>query len=294
MVKRLTAPEARPVRDLTEPRLIGGDLMVRRPGLGALRLGNDSWSGPTDMSAAVKVLRRAVDLGVDLIDTADSYGLGANEELIAAALHPYPENLVIATKVGQTQAKNGAWAPLGRPDYLRQQVELSLRRLRLERLDLLQLHRIDPLITLADQVGVLDEMRSEGKIRHVGLCKVTPDEVRAAMLTVPIVSVQNPYNLGYRAFEDSVEHCASSDLAMICWGPLGGEAPIKTRALTDVARECGVTTAEVALAWLLHRSLACIPIPGTRSLEHLADNMRAIDLVLSDDQFQRLSDAGQP
>ncbi|MEU0383215.1 aldo/keto reductase [Streptomyces chartreusis] len=270
--------------------LLGGELPVRRPGFGALRLCEDHWSPPRDPAGAVSLLRRAVDLGVDLVDTADCYGLGANEELVARALHPYPSGLVVATKVGQTQSRPGRWVPLGRPEYLRQQVELSLRRLRVDRIDLLQLHRVDPLVPFADQVGALAELRAEGKIGHLGLCKVDVARIEQACAITPVAAVQNPYNVAYREYEDTVDHCARRGIAFIAWGPLAQGALADTGgALREAAGACGATTSQVALAWLLRRSPACVPIPGTRSPRHLAANMRAARLTLPDEQFLRLS-----
>lgn len=269
---------------------IGGDLPVRRIGFGALRLtGPHGWGPPADPAAATAVLRRAVESGVDLIDTADSYGLGTNEELIASALHPYRDGLVIATKAGQSRPGPREWVPLGRPEYLRQQAELSLRRLRVERLDLFQLHRVDPLVPLADQVGALKQLRNEGKVRHIGLSEVTVAQVEEARRVAPIASVQNLYNLGQRGHDDVLDHCARHGIAFLAWLPVAGGA-LHGSALGAVAADLGATPTQVALAWLLRRSEALIPIPGTASLAHLAENVAAADLRLSDEQYRVLSE----
>jgi pyridoxine 4-dehydrogenase len=252
--------------------LIGGDLPVRRIGFGALRLDG----GP----AAVAVLRRVVELGVTLVDTADAYDLGGNERLIAEALHPYPDGLVIATKAGQARPGEHEWVPLGRPEYLRQQAELSLRRLRLDRIDLFQLHRVDPLVPLADQVGALRQLRDEGKVRHVGLSEVSVEQIERARRIVPIAAVQNRYNLTDRASDDVLDHCTRHGIAFLPW------LPVTPRTLSPaahaVARRYGVAPAQVALAWLLDRSPVMVPIPGTSSAEHLAENVAAADLRLSE------------
>ncbi|PPK68493.1 aldo/keto reductase [Actinokineospora auranticolor] len=269
---------------------LGGDLVVHRTGFGALRLtGEGGWGLPPDVPAARAVLRRAVELGVDLIDTADAYGPGSNEELIASTLHPYAPRLVVATKVGQCRPAPGVWVPLGRPEYLRQQVELSLRRLRVARLDLLQLHRIDPLVPVAEQLGVLAQLRSEGKVRHVGLSEVTVAELRSAREFVPVVSVQNRYNLTDRKHEAVVEYCEREGIGFIPWHPVGkGSLTRGGGAIADVAGELGATASQVALSWLLHRSPAILLIPGTSSVAHLAENQAASRFTLSSDQYRRL------
>jgi aryl-alcohol dehydrogenase-like predicted oxidoreductase len=221
------------------------------------------------------VLRRAVELGVDLIDTADSYGPFISEELIAEALHPYPENVVIATKAGFTRQGPNIWTEVGRPEYLRQQCLLSLRRLKLDRIELFQLHRIDPKVPLEDQVGELKALQDEGKIRHVGLSEVTIDELEEARAIVEIVSVQNLYNLGNRQHEDVLDHCEAKGIAFIPWFPLAnGRFEVEP---------------QVALAWLLRRSAVMLPIPGTSSVAHLEQNMTALDVELSDAEFEWLA-----
>lgn len=274
--------------------LLGGDLPIRRIGYGALRLTDEQqWRGPRRPEEAKAVLRSAVDQGVNLIDTADSYGLGANEELIAAALHPYPDDLVIATKVGQCRPAPGVWFPLGRPEYLRQQVELSLRRLRVERLDLLQLHRVDPTVPLADQVGVLGDLRMEGKIRYIGISKVSATQLDEAMRVTDIAAVQNPYNVMDRAFEESLDRCEQVGVVFLAWLPLKqGRLTQAGSGLSAVAGELGVSPAQVALAWLLHRSPAVVAIPATTSVDHLADNVAAGRLALPRVAFEALSHLG--
>jgi aryl-alcohol dehydrogenase-like predicted oxidoreductase len=235
------------------------------------------------------VLHRVVELGVTFIDTADAYGPYINEEQIRDALHPYPAELVIATKAGQVRTGPGGWYPLGRPEYLRQEVEMSLRRLRLDRIDLLQLHRVDPQVPLADQVGVLGAMQQEGKIRHIGLSNVSIDQIVAAQGVAPIVTVQNRYNIADRASEAVLNHCADHRLGFIPWNPLptGDFTP----ELNGIAHDLDATSAQVALAWLLRRAPVMLPIPGTSSVNHLEENVAAASLRLTDEQFERL-DAG--
>jgi pyridoxine 4-dehydrogenase len=272
---------------------LGGDLVVGRIGFGALRLtGEGGWGPPDDLPGARAVLRRAVDLGIRLIDTADAYGPGGNEELIASTLHPYPAGVVIATKAGQCRPGPGRWVPLGRPEYLRQQAELSLRRLRLERLDLFQLHRIDPLVPAADQFGVLGELRREGKIRHIGLSEVTLAELRLAQEQIEVASVQNRYNLTDRRHEAVLDHCEREGIAFVPWHPVGkGSLTRPGGPVTEIATELGATPSQVALAWLLHRSPVILPIPGTSSITHLEENHAAGRLALSADQIARLDGA---
>ena len=251
-----------------------------RVGFGALRLtGPGAWEPTPDREAARAVLRRAVDLGVTHIDTADSYGLGDNEELIAEALYPYPAELTIATKAGQSRPARNAWVPLGRPEYLRQQAELSLRRLRVDRLDLFYLHRVDPKVPFADQLGALRELRDEGKVAEVGLSEVTVDQLAEAEKVVPIGAVQNLYNWADRTHEPVLDHCTTTGTTFVPWLPVaGGRSDAR---LTAVAAEIGATPMQVALAWLLHRSPVMLPIPGTRSPGHLAENMAAAEIELS-------------
>jgi aryl-alcohol dehydrogenase-like predicted oxidoreductase len=267
-------------------------LVVNRLGFGAMRLTRDDGSSPGGRDAALAVARRAVELGVTFIDTADSYGLGANEELLAEALHPYPEGLVIGTKAGQSRP-GLRWEPLGRPEYLRQQCELSLRRLRVDRIDLFQLHRVDPQVPLADQVGALVRLREEGKIRLIGLSEVTTAQLAEARRLTPVASVQNRYHLTDRTHADVLAACAATGTAFIPWLPVanGGHTggPGRTHgALASVAAELGATPIQVALAWLLHHSPVTVPIPGTTSAAHLAENVAAAALRLSPAQLARL------
>jgi pyridoxine 4-dehydrogenase len=252
---------------------IGGDMPVHRLGFGAMRL--TGLPASLEPAAATAVARRAVELGVQLIDTADAYDFGANEELLAEALHPFRDDVVIATKGGQINLGR-EWIPLGRPEYLRQQAELSLRRLRVERIDLYQLHRVDPTVPLADQVGALRRLRDEGKVRHIGLSEVTVEQLVEATRIAPIASVQNRYNLTDRRSEAVLEHCERHGIAFLPWLPV---APLTAAgsgaAVTRVAARHGVTTTQVALAWLLHRSPALLPIPGTSRLAHLEENVAA-------------------
>lgn len=266
---------------------LGGDLPVVRLGFGAMRItGPGIWGYPDDPALAVAVLRRAVELGITLIDTADSYGPHVSEELIRDALHPYPEGVVIATKAGFTRQGPDRWTMLGQPAYLRQQVELSLRRLRLERIDLFQLHRIDPEFPLADQVGELALLQQEGKIRHIGLSEVTVDELRAAQEVAPIVSVQNRYNLTDREAEPLLDHCTEHGVGFIPWFPLAtGDLASTGSPLSDAASRLGAAPGQLALAWLLRRSPVMLPIPGTSSLAHLESNVAAAGLGLSDEDF---------
>ncbi len=256
---------------------IGGDLPVHRLGFGAMRLTGRPAS--LERAAATAVARRAVELGVTLIDTADAYDLGDNEALLAEALHPYRDGVVIATKGGQVNLGR-EWIPLGRPEYLRQQAELSLRRLKVERIDLYQLHRVDPKVPLADQVGALRRLRDEGKVRHIGLSEVTVAQLVEASRIAPIASVQNRYNLTDRASEAVLEHCERHGIAFLPWLPV---APLTTgggAALARVAARHGATRTQVALAWLLHRSPVMVPIPGTSRLAHLEENVAAARVAL--------------
>jgi pyridoxine 4-dehydrogenase len=270
---------------------IGGDLPVVRLGYGAMRItGPGIWGPPKDHDEAVRVLRRALDLGVTLIDTADSYGPYVSEELIREALHPYPDDLVIATKAGQVRTGPNEWHPLGRPEFLRQEAEMSLRRLGVERIDLLQLHRVDPLVPFEDQVGTLVDLQSEGKVRHIGLSNVSVDQILAAQELATIVTVQNRYNLADRTSEPVFDFCADEGIGFIPWMPMGtGELAGAGGALDSIARELGATPGQLALAWLLHRSPVMLPIPGTSSVAHLEDNVAAAGLRLTDAQFQALT-----
>jgi len=269
-------------KDDTTTLTIGGDLPVHRLGFGAMRL-----TGRLDRATGIAIARRAVERGVTFIDTADSYDFGDNEELLAAALHPYPAGVVIATKGGHVNVGRD-WIPLGRPEYLRQQAELSLRRLRLDRIDLYQLHRIDPTVPLADQIGALRRLQDEGKIRHIGLSEVTVDQLVEAARITPIASVQNRYNLTDRAHEDVLDHCARRGIAFIAYCPIARHA---TPAITAVAKRHDATVTQIALAWLLRRSPVMVPIPGTSSGAHLDENLAAATLTLDADDVSQLTSA---
>lgn len=287
-----THPPTRPAHASGTFRL-GGDLQVHRLGFGAMRLtGPGIWGEPDDRDECIRVLRRAVELGVDLIDTADSYGPAVSEELIAEALHPYPEGLVIATKAGLTRQGPDRWLPVGRPEYLRQELEMSLRRLRLERIDLFQLHRIDPLVPLEDQVGELAALQREGKILHIGLSQVSVAEVEAVRRIAPVVSVQNHYNVAERTSEDIVDHCEAQGLAFIPWFPLAtGRLARRGGPLDSLALRRGVSPSQLSLAWLLHRSPCVLPIPGTSKVAHLEENVAAALIDLSDEDAELLDRA---
>src|SRR5213592_375381 len=269
---------------------IAGDLPVHRLGYGAMQLtGPGVWGEPADRAQAVAVLRRAVELGVNLIDTADSYGPYVSEELIREALYPYPKGLVIATKAGLARTGPGRWIPLGRPEYLRLECEMSLRRLGVERIDLFQLHRIDPKVPADDQFGVLRDLQKEGKIRHVGLSEVNVVEIEAARRIVPIATVQNQYNLAYRNSEDVLDYCTRRDIGFIPWFPLAtGDLAKPDGALVRIARQLGVQPAQIALAWLLKKSPVMLPIPGTSKVKHLEENTAAALIELDDSTMQDL------
>jgi pyridoxine 4-dehydrogenase len=273
--------------------VLGGDLTVTRLGYGAMQItGTGVWGPPADPDECVRVLRRAVELGVDLIDTAASYGPEVSEDLIRQALHPYPAGLVIATKTGFARTGPGKWVPLGRPEFLRQEVEMSLRRLGLDRLDLLQLHRIDPTIPLADQIGELTALRAEGKIRHIGLSEVSVEQIEAVRALAPIVSVQNLYNLANRKAEDVLDHCAANGIGFIPWFPLAtGGLAAADGPLAKAAADHGASPAQLALAWLLRRAPQMLPIPGTSSVAHLEENVAAAGIELTDAQYADLAAA---
>lgn len=269
-----------------------GDMTVYRMGFGAMRLtGSGIWGWPDDRDNAVRVLKRAIELGVNFIDTADAYGPETNEELIAQALHPYPGGVVIATKGGSTRPGPGEWARDGRPESLRAACEGSLRRLKLDTIDLYQLHAVDPEVPLADQVGTLRDLRNEGKIRYAGLSNVNLAQLREAEQIVPIVSVQNRYNMVYRGDSEAViEYCERNGLAFLPWFPLGaGTDNISDNTEAQVvAKKHGVRVPQIALAWLLHRSKAMLPIPGTSSIRHLEENVAAAAIRLDDEDLVRL------
>ncbi|MGG7510856.1 aldo/keto reductase [Plantibacter sp. YIM 135249] len=271
--------------------LLGGDRPVNRLGYGTMQLtGEGVWGPPEDPAEAVRVLRRAVELGVNFIDTADSYGPLVAEPLIHEALAPYNDDLVIATKAGLSRSGPGDWRALGRPEYLRQQLEMSLRILGQERIDLFQLHRIDPKVPLADQVGELKLLQDEGKIRHIGLSEVSVDELVAAGEIATIASVQNLYNLTNRKSEALLDHAEANGIAFIPWFPLAtGGLAAPGGVLDDLAKRHDATPSQLALAWLLKRSPVMLPIPGTSSVAHLEDNVRGAELDLSDADFAELS-----
>ncbi|MCV6977075.1 aldo/keto reductase [Mycobacterium bourgelatii] len=270
-----------------------GDLTVNRLGFGAMRLtGKGVWGPPADRDEAVRVLRRAVELGVNFIDTADSYGPYVSEEIIHEALHPYTD-IVIATKAGLLRTGPDVWIPLGNPSYLRQECEMSLRRLGVETIDLFQLHRIDRNFPLADQVGELVALQKEGKIRHIGLSEIDVDQLKAAQQITPIVSVQNMYNLTARAAESLLDVATNEGIGFIPWFPLAaGPLAAPGGPLHKIAEEHGATPSQLALAWLLKRSPVMLPIPGTSSVAHLEENVAAAEITLSDQEFEALSTAG--
>ena len=272
---------------------IGGDLPVARLGFGSMQLtGPGVWGDPKDPDEAVRVLQRAVELGVTLIDTADSYGPFVAEQLIKKALHPYADGLVIATKAGLSRQGPNVWTPIGRPEYLRQQAELSLRNLGVDRIDLFQLHRIDPAVPLEDQVGELVKLQEEGKIRHIGLSEVTVADVEAASQITTIATVQNLYNLTNRDAEGLLDYAEQKGIGFIPWFPLATGALAKKGGVLDgIAADKGASPSQLALAWLLKRSPVMLPIPGTSSVDHLEDNLAAAALELTEEEFAALSDA---
>jgi aryl-alcohol dehydrogenase-like predicted oxidoreductase len=274
---------------------IGSELPVRRLGFGAMRLTGDGiWGEPRDRDEAIRVLRRAVELGVDFIDTADAYGPEVSERLIAEALHPYPRGLVIATKGGLERSGPDQWAPNGRPEHLRAACEGSLRRLRVDRIDLYQLHRIDPEVDAEDQFGTLKALQAEGKIRHLGLSEVTVPEIEHARSIVPIVTVQNRYSLTDREHEAVLIHCEREGLGFIPWYPLAaGALTAPGSEISRIAARLHLTTSQLALAWLLRRSPVIIPIPGTSRVRHLEENVAAASAVLDDRDVQELEDASK-
>jgi aryl-alcohol dehydrogenase-like predicted oxidoreductase len=277
---------------VTDTFLLGGDLPVHRLGFGAMRiLGKGVWGPPDDHDGAIRVLRRAVELGVDFIDTADSYGPTISEELIREALHPN-DGVVVATKGGVTRQGPDRWAAVGRPEYLTQCVHLSLRRLGVDRIDLWQLHRIDPKVPVEESLGAIKELQDEGLIRHVGLSQVSVAELEQARAVLPIVSVQNQYNQADRSTEDVLEHCEREGIAFIPWFPVAaGRLARSGSVLDELATQHGATQAQLALAWLLHRSPVVLPIPGTGSLAHLEENCAATEVRLTAEELERLTAA---
>ena len=274
---------------------IGGDLTVNRLGYGAMRItGNGIWGEPKDRETAKKVLRRAVELGVNFIDTADSYGPEVSEQLIGEALAPYAKGVVIATKAGLTRQGPDQWLPVGRPEYLIQQVEMSLRRLKLERIDLWQLHRIDPKVPVEESLGAIKKLQEQGKIRHVGLSEVKPHEIDQARKVIEIVSVQNQYNLSDRQHEDVVAYCTKHKLAFIPWFPVASGKLAKPGGKLDAtAKAHGATVSQLSLAWLLHHSPVILPIPGTSSVAHLEENIAAAGVKLSNAEWKEIEDAAK-
>ncbi|MGA5466696.1 aldo/keto reductase [Mycobacterium sp. NPDC050041] len=274
---------------------LGGDLTVNRLGFGAMRLaGKGVWGPPADPDECIRVLRRAVELGVDFIDTADSYGPYVSEDLIRRALHPYTDGLVIATKAGLLRTGPDEWTPLGFPAYLRQQCETSLRRLGVDTIDLFQLHRIDSKFPAEDQVGELRKLQQEGKIRHIGLSEVDVDQLAAAQKVATIVSVQNMYNVSTRTAEPLLDKVTDEGIGFIPWFPLAaGPLAAPGGPLQRIADDHGATPSQLALAWLLKRSPVVLPIPGTSSVAHLEENVAAAQITLSDDEFETLSRAGE-
>ncbi|WP_103964788.1 aldo/keto reductase [Nonomuraea solani] len=258
---------------------------------GAMRLSDaDIWGPPADRGHAVRVARRAVELGVDHIDTADSYAFGVTEEILREALYPYPDELLIATKAGQAQVRRREWEAVGRPAYLRQQCEASLRRLNADRIGLFYLHRIDPLVPFEDQLGAMKELQDEGKIAHFGLSTVTVEQIEAARTIIEVAAVQNLFNLAHRAGEDVLGHCEKERIPYVAWFPImNGELARAEGVVAEVAADTESTPAQVALAWLLARSGVICPIPGTSSIDHLEQNVAASALRLTDEQLARLN-----
>ncbi len=274
---------------------IGGDLEVHRLGFGAMRItGEGIWGEPDDREEALRVLRRVPELGVDLIDTADAYGPFVSEDLIREALHPYPGRLVIATKGAHTRTGPNQWHTVGRPEYLRQCVLMSLRRLAVDRIDLWQLHRIDPGVPRDEQFDAMKQMQDEGLVRHLGLSEVNVEEIEAAGRHFRVATVQNLYNLAHRKSEDVLEHCEENGIGFIPWFPLdAGKLARPGGVVDEVSRRLDASPGQVALAWLLRRSPVVLPIPGTSKVAHLEQNVRAATLELSDDDVGALDEAGR-
>ena len=274
---------------------LGGDLTVNRLGFGAMRITGDGiWGDPKDPAECKRTLKRLIDLNVNFIDTADSYGPEVSENLIAEALYPYPNGLVIATKGGLTRQGPNEWAPVGRAEYLRQEVETSLRRLKVERIDLYQLHRFDPKVPVEESLDELAKMQKEGKIRHIGISETNVADIQRAQKVVKIVSVQNKYNLTDRAYEDVVDYCTKNNLAFIPWFPLGAGELVKPGGVLDrLAKKHDATMSQVAIAWLLRRSPVVLPIPGTSKASHVEQNVAAAELKLDGSEWQSLEEAAQ-
>jgi pyridoxine 4-dehydrogenase len=274
---------------------IGGDLEVNRLGFGAMRItGKGIWGEPHNPEEAKHVLKRAFELGANFIDTADSYGPEVSERLIGEALAPFPKNLVVATKGGLTRQGPDQWLPVGRPEYLAQQVELSLRRLKTDVIDLWQLHRIDPKVPVEESLGAIAKLQKAGKIRHVGLSEVKPSEIDQARKVLEIVSVQNRYNVGDREHEAVVEYCEKHNLGFIPWYPVAaGKLARPGGTLDTIAKRHGATVAQLSIAWLLYRSPVMLPIPGTSSVAHLEENMKSAEIVLSDKELKEIEAAAR-
>jgi aryl-alcohol dehydrogenase-like predicted oxidoreductase len=274
---------------------LGGELEIHRLGFGAMRItGEGIWGEPADREKAKKVLRRAVELGVNFIDTADSYGPAVSEPLIGEALAPYAKGTVIATKGGLTRQGPNKWLPVGRPEYLTQQAELSLRWLKRDVLDLWQLHRIDPKVPVEESLGAIKKLQSAGKVRFIGLSEVSVDEIKQARKVVEIVSVQNQYNLSDRKSEEVLEYCEQEGIAFIPWFPVAAGKLAKSGGkLDELAKKHNATVSQLSLAWLLHRSPVILPIPGTSSVEHLEENLKAADVTLSDGEWKELEAAAK-
>jgi pyridoxine 4-dehydrogenase len=273
--------------------IIGGDLEVNRLGYGAMRLtGNGVWGEPKDPGEAKRVLQRAVELGVNFIDTADSYGPVVSERLIGEALSPFAKGLVVATKAGFTRQGPDQWIPLGRPEYLVQQVEMSLRWLKTDVIDLWQLHRIDARVPVEESLGAIGRLQSQGKIRHVGLSEVKPKEIDRARKVIEIVSVQNQYNVGDRQHEEVLQYCEKHHLAFIPWFPVAAGSLARPGGKLDkVAKRHGSTVSQLSLAWLLHRSPVTLPIPGTSSVAHLEENLKAAEIAVSAEDMKAIEEA---
>jgi aryl-alcohol dehydrogenase-like predicted oxidoreductase len=274
---------------------IGGDLPVHRLGYGAMRItGKGIWGEPKDPVEAKKVLQRAVELEVNFIDTADSYGPEVSERLIGEALAPYAKGVVIATKAGLTRQGPDRWLPVARPEYLQQQVEMSLRRLKTERIDLWQLHRIDPKVPVEESLGVIKKLQEQGKIHHVGLSEVKPHEIDQARKVIDIVSVQNQYNISDRKHEDVLEYCEKNNLAFIPWFPVAsGKLAQPGGVLDAAAKRHNATVSQLSLAWLLHRSPVMLPIPGTSSVQHLEENVGAAAINLGAEEWKEIEEAAK-
>jgi len=272
---------------------LGGDLEVNRLGYGAMRLtGPGIWGEPKDPAEAKRVLKRAVELGVNFIDTADSYGPAVSERLIGEALSPFPKGLVVATKGGFTRQGPDQWREVGRPEYLEQQVQMSLRWLKTDAIDLWQLHRFDPKVPVEESLEPIVKLQKQGKIRHVGLSEVKPKQIDQARKVVKIVSVQNQYNLSDRQHEDVLQYCEKEGLAFIPWFPVAsGKLAQPGGKLDSIAKRHGATVAQLSLAWLLHRSPVMLPIPGTSSVAHLEENLKAADIPLSEDEMREIEAA---